>query len=194
MNMRAIGTRRGFTLIEMIVSVALFAVVMLVAGATLLSLVYANRKAQALQSVMNNLNVSLDGIVRSVREGSNYRCGSPVEANGDCSSGGTALYFTPYGSDPTNRAEDWGYLFDNTGSYCGLHRICVSENEGPWIPITAPEVSITNMTFYVVGTVKGGGVQPKVVMIIDGTAGVASTKTTSNFNIQATATQRKLNL
>ena len=47
---------------------------MLIAGATLLSLVYANRKAEALQSVMNNLNISLDNMVRNVRMGSNYRC------------------------------------------------------------------------------------------------------------------------
>ena len=41
----------GFTLVEMIVAVALFAVVMLISVAALLSLVDANRKAQALQSV-----------------------------------------------------------------------------------------------------------------------------------------------
>ena len=37
-----------------------------IAGATLLSLVYANRKAEALLSVINNLNVSLDGMVRAI--------------------------------------------------------------------------------------------------------------------------------
>jgi prepilin-type N-terminal cleavage/methylation domain-containing protein len=184
---------RGFTLIEMIVSVALFAVVMLIAGATLLSLVYANRKAQALQSVMNNLNVSLDGIVRGARMGSNYRCGSSVEpvapANGDCANGGTSIYFTPYGADPANRSEDWGYVYNPT-----TQRLYVSENDGPLVPITAPEVSITSMTFYVVGTTPRDNVQPKIVMTVKGTAGTDNSKTITSFNIQATAVQRQLDL
>ena len=67
---RRLAADSGFTLVEMIVAVALFAVVMLISVAALLALVDANRKAQALQSVMNNLNIALDGMVRSVRMGS----------------------------------------------------------------------------------------------------------------------------
>src|SRR3989338_1985894 len=79
------NTARGFTLVEMIVSVALFATVMLVSVGALLSLMGANRKAQALQSVMNNLNVALDGMVRSIRMGSNYHCGAGTfSATQDC--------------------------------------------------------------------------------------------------------------
>src|SRR5882672_10508798 len=63
---------RGFTLVEMIVAVALFAIVMLVCVGALLALVGANKKVHALQSVMNNLNVTLDGMVRQIRMGSNY--------------------------------------------------------------------------------------------------------------------------
>ena len=76
---------RGFTLIEMIVSVGLFAIVMLVCVGALLSLVNANRKAQALQSVMNNLNIALDGIVRNAREGSDYDGSAACSGNSDSS-------------------------------------------------------------------------------------------------------------
>src|SRR5438552_13144631 len=87
---------RGFTLVEMIVAVALFAVVMLVSVGALLSLVGASRKAQALQSVMNNLNISLDGMVRSIRMGSEYdgsqSCsGNTTSAPKDCT-GGTPIF------------------------------------------------------------------------------------------------------
>ena len=67
---------RGFSLIEMIVAVALFAVVMLVAVGALLALVDANRKARALESVMNNLNITLDSMVRAMRMGSAFNCNS----------------------------------------------------------------------------------------------------------------------
>jgi len=196
MNMRT-QKKRGFTLIEMMVAVALFAIVMLVAGATLISLVYANRKAQALQSVMNNLNISLDEMVRGIREGQNYRCGGEASSYGDCTQGNAVLYFTPFGSSPDNRpADDWGYAFDSAGTYCGKGRLCESEKGGPWIPITSPEVQIQSMVFYVVGTKPasmGGTQQPKVVFTVKGQAGAqASTQTT--FSIQATAVQRLLNL
>ena len=193
----ALGTSKGFTLIEMIVSVALFAIVMLIAGATLLSLVYANRKAEALQSVINNLNVSLDGMVRSIREGQNYRCGGESSAYGDCTAGGSIIYFTPFGSTPDDQSSnDWAYAFDSTGSYCGKDRICESEYGGSWVPITSPEVQIQSLIFYVVGTnpaSNGGTQQPKVIFTIKGQAG-AQVKTVSTFDIQATAVQRVLNL
>ncbi|HTR18709.1 MAG TPA: type II secretion system protein [Candidatus Paceibacterota bacterium] len=188
---------KGFTLIEMMVSVALFAIVFLVAGATLLSLVYANRKAQALQSVMNNLNVSLDQMVRSMREGQNYRCGGEAASYGDCTGGGALLYFTPFGSSPDDLpADDWAYVYDSGGTYCGQGRLCEKEKGGPWIPITSPEVQIQSMVFYVVGTQpasSGGTQQPKVIFTIKGQAG-AQTSTKTTFDIQATAVQRLLNL
>lgn len=190
-------TQRGFTLIEMMVSVALFAIVMLIAGATLLSLVYANRKAQALQSVINNLNVSLDGMVRNMREGSNYRCGGEGASYGDCTSGGSLIYFTPFGSPADDQpADDWGYVFDSTGSYCGKDRICESEHGDAWIPITSSQVQIQSLVFYVVGTrpaSEGGTEQPKVVFTLKGQAGTQA-NTISTFDIQATAVQRELNL
>src|SRR3989338_9484397 len=88
----------GFTLIEMIVSIALFAVVMTVAVGALLSLTGANKKAQALQSVMNNLNISVDSMVRNIRMGRDYECvggtstGTDTDT-ADCPSGRTEILF-----------------------------------------------------------------------------------------------------
>src|ERR1044072_4174389 len=90
--------QRGFTLVEMIVAVGLFAVVMVVCVTALLSLVEANRKAQALQSVMNNLNIAIDGMVRGVRMGSDYHCGygGTYAVPADCALGDTLLAFQPF--------------------------------------------------------------------------------------------------
>jgi len=187
---------RGFTLVEMMVAVALFAVVMLISVGTLLALVGANRKAQALQSVMNNLNIALDGMVRSVRMGSNYHCGSGTySATQDCQNGGSVLAFEAFAGNPTNSLDQWIYAFDATGTICGKNRLCKSEDSGGhFLAITAPEVSIDSMVFYVVGTVRGDDVQPKVVIELRGTAGALKNKTHTSFNIQATAVQRLLDL
>jgi prepilin-type N-terminal cleavage/methylation domain-containing protein len=185
----------GFTLVEMIVAVALFAIVMVVCVGALLSLVNANRKAQALQSVMNNLNIALDGIVRNARMGSNYDGSVNCSGNGnsspkDCTSGSTTFSFEPYG----NKSSDppWVYTFAKDSN--GVGRIYKSENGATAIPITAPEVSIEGMEFYVVGTMPGDTTQPKVVIVIKGTAGVHGSSAQTTFHIQATAVQRILDL
>ena len=69
---------KGFTLIEMMVAVSLFTVVMLVSVGSLLALIDASKRAQGIQSVMNNLNVALDGMVRALRMGQKYEVSNGV--------------------------------------------------------------------------------------------------------------------
>lgn len=197
-----IHDERGFTLVEMIVAVALFAIVMLVSVGALLSLTAANRKAQALQSVMNNLNIALDGMVRSIRMGTMYHgaggdapCGnSDYTVPADCPNGGTVFAFEPFGGDPSKLDDQkWVYSYDSNAG-----RIYKSEKSGisdTFIPVTAPEITITDMKFYVVGTARDGDTtQPKVVITVSGTAGAANVKTRTSFSLQATAVQRVLDL
>lgn len=184
---------RGFSLIEMIVAVGLFAVIMVVAISALLALVNANRKARALESVMNNLNITLDGMVRAVRMGTTYHCGSTAVPDtdtddGDCPAGSSTFSFAPYGSDPDVQGTRWAYTFSNG-------QLFKSEEGGPsGIAVTAPEVDIEDMRFYVVGTERRDTTQPKVVIVVKGTAGSEKLNTSTTFYIQATAVQRALDL
>ncbi len=183
---QATGASRGFTLVEMIVSVALFSIVMLVSVTALLALIDANRKARTLQSVVNNLNVALDGMVRSLRMGSNYRCGGtdPItDGPASCPDGATVISFVDRVGDVVI------YQWDSVA-----HRIQVSTDGGPYSYLTAPEVDITEMKFYVVGTTPSDFIQPKVVMVIKGTANAHNIKTRTTFSIQSTAVQRILDL
>ena len=182
---------KGFTLVEMIVAVGLFSVVMLVSVGALLSLVSASRKTQALHAVMNNLNIALDSIVRSVRMGSNYHCGGgSYTTTQDCQSGDILLAFESFGGDSSDPQDQWVYYYDSA-----TKRIYKSEDSGTnSFAITAPSVTIDSLTFYVVGTEIGNTTQPKVVISIKGTAGASQVKTRSEFHIQATAVQRVLDL
>jgi type II secretory pathway pseudopilin PulG len=176
----------GFSLVEMIVAVGLFTIVMLIAVSALLALIDANRKARTLQSVVNNLNVALDGMVRALRMGVNYQCGGIDPINGgpaSCDDGNTYMSFIAFDGDVVI------YEWDES-----VHRVRMSKGGSAPAYLTAPEVDITEMRFYVVGTTPGDGSQPKVVIVMKGTAGAGSTKTRTTFSIQSTAVQRILDI
>ncbi|MCA9359669.1 prepilin-type N-terminal cleavage/methylation domain-containing protein [Candidatus Kaiserbacteria bacterium] len=67
-------SQKGFTLIEMIVSLGVFSVVITIAVGALLGLISANEQLQAEQSVMTNLSFALDSMTREIRTGTNYFC------------------------------------------------------------------------------------------------------------------------
>ena len=181
--------KQGFTLIEMMVSVALFAIVVTIGTGSLLSIINGNKKAEALSSVISNVNFALESMVRDIRTGTNYECGGGT----NCQTGGTSITFNSGINNGTVT-----YTFDGKGHItrsisCGLNLppACVPENSEN---ISSNEVNITNLTFYVSGALPGSAdnTQPKVLIIIQGTAG--KSKAAAPFNIETLVSQRTLDL
>ena len=110
-------SNRGFTLIEMLVSVAIFSVVMVVALGALLSLSEANRRAELLSQATNNFNSSIDSMARAIRTGSQYHCGTgTLTAVQDCASThGTQFAFLPSGATLSSQVVVYKY---NSGAGC----------------------------------------------------------------------------
>ncbi|PIR86264.1 hypothetical protein COU13_01895 [Candidatus Kaiserbacteria bacterium CG10_big_fil_rev_8_21_14_0_10_43_70] len=195
MKNRRTNIKRGFSLIEMMVAVALFAIVMVISTGALLALIDATRKAQALQSVMNNLNIALDGMVRGIRMGNTYHCGNlgTISDPRDCQNGNTFFAFESFGGNTSTISDQLIYNFTTDSN--GIGRVYKSVNGGStWFAITAPEVEIEDLNFYVTGTTVGDDSQPKVVITVRGTAGAEKAKTKTTFSIQATAAQRVLDI
>jgi len=185
------------------VAVSIFAIVMLVGVGALLSLVQANDRAQAINSVMNNLNAALEDMSRSIRVGTSYHCEtspfppSPLSlltTPKDCSSGGGLLLaFEPSGAGSSDPREV--YRLNGTQLERSL------DGGTTWVAITAPEVSIDKFSFYVTGSCSSSGaggactadqLQPRVLMSIQGSAQVPGGRTT--FNVQASVVQRLLDI
>lgn len=173
--------RKGFTLVEMLVSVAIFTFVMLIATASIFTIVNANKKAESLKSVMDNLNFALESMTRNIRTGSAYNCSSA--SGGDCLAGGTAFYFTSSQESGSPVVE---YYLSNGQ---------IMENEpytSGWtpLPITAAEIHISTLEFYLIGSAARDGLQPRVIMSVIGSAGTSTTAT--QFRIQTTLSQRQI--
>jgi prepilin-type N-terminal cleavage/methylation domain-containing protein len=188
---------RAFTLIEMMVAVSIFAIVMLVGTGALLSLVEANSRAQAINSVINNLNAAVEDMSRTLRVGSVYHCetsSTPPPATTlatakDCASGGGLLLAFESSTGDTNDVNDQ-VVYRLNGTQ--LERSLASGANGTFVSMTAPEVTIEEMSFYVIGAARGDGIQPRVLMHIKGSAKVPGGTTT--FNVQASVVQRLLDI
>jgi prepilin-type N-terminal cleavage/methylation domain-containing protein len=95
----------GFTLIEMIVSLGVFAIVVTTAVGALLVLISTNQQLQAEQSVMTNLSFALDTMTREMRTGYNYYC----QTESSYSASGSSNIFVDgnnHESFLTNRTQD----------------------------------------------------------------------------------------
>lgn len=187
-NKNKIG-KKGFSIIELIVSIGLFTVVTLVAVGALLSIVGVNRKAQSFASVMNNLNFAVESMSKLMRVGTNYHCGpgGDIGSPRDCSSPSSYIAFERAGGDENNSNDQIIYRLNGT-------QIEKSINGGAtFVGVTAPEVKITEdigLRFYVAGSEASDGKQPKIIIIVRGTMGL-SEKIKTDFNLQTTVSQRQ---
>lgn len=72
---------KGFTLIEALVSLGLFSIVVVAASGVILSIINSNKKNQAISSVVNNLNYSIESMVRDIKTGYGYQCGNILDTS-----------------------------------------------------------------------------------------------------------------
>jgi len=192
---RLTHTQNGFTLIELMVSVMIFSFVMLIAVGSLLSMIDANRKAQSLKSVVNNLSFALDSMGRTLREGSNYHCGgAPYTATSDCAAAGdTIIALERFGGSSSSAGDQTVYCL-GSGGVCttsGTSLLRSTDGGSTFLPITASEVVIEKLRFYVVGSARNESpkIQPKVVMVVQGYTGT-NQRVRTDIKLQTTITPR----
>ena len=201
--------KKGFTLIEVMVSVSLFAMVMVLSLGAIMSIIDGNKKAQAINAVANNLNFAVESMVRDIKTGYAYTCdinnnnpslpdwtsasssniGSGQNGCTDSNKNVTALSLI---STITGEKRSVRYaLLPDPGTGKGRIYKTNSDTEAPF-PVTSPEVDIQQLDFYVDNPVSNEG-QPKVFLVIKGTSTINPTQS-SDFAIQTLISQRNLNL
>lgn len=179
--------KRGYTLIELIVAVGLFALVMLLASGAYLVMIGLNRQAQGIATGVDNLAFALETMTRNIRTGSAYNC----DYVGDCFPG-SKFTFTP--------ADGGASITYALGSQTGSAGLPVGDITVNGAVLTDPSVDIRSLTFYTVGTKNAkspGGddfIQPRVTMIVTGWVLVGPGKPPQSFTIETGATMRGTDL
>ena len=211
---------RGFTLIEMIVSLGIFSMIVTMTVGALLVLISGNQQLQGEQNAMTNLAFAIDSMTRELRTGSNYYCVGQTDYN---LAGGLAIF-----DDNDTTHESVGAFIRNcTGGRVATDRLqgvsffeggnsitgAANErilyfyddvaqtlkrkvgNNAPQ-PIVSSGVIITDAEFFVTGSDRlGGGAnnfeQPTVTIYIEAQQVNEPDKT---YHLQTTVTQRILDL
>ena len=191
----------GFTLIEMMIAFAVFAIIMVISVGSLISLIEANHKAQALKTVVNNLHFALENMSRNIRTGTNYRCSFEGDSN-PVSVTQTRNCATIPGERLVFKTRDGEYMLYELSDGA----IVRSKNGDPavlltqanFIPITAPEVQVETLNFYVDGADNtqespNNTQQPRVLLVVKGWM-QGKSKVVSRFDIQTLVSQRALDI
>ncbi len=201
---------QGFTLIELMVTMAIFISVMTIAVGALFSAQVVNTRLEQTQAILDGVNLATEVIVRDIRYGSNFYCDTAIPfpmttLRKGCiyPSGGTVLIFRPTlaltGS--TNQTLDRvayylsnGVLYKDEYPYGGTMRT---------YQITATDVNIQNLAFYATGLNSTTGTsdyasvsdynQPLITMVISGVT-IPTKKTVQpvTFSVQTSGSSRAL--
>jgi prepilin-type N-terminal cleavage/methylation domain-containing protein len=191
-------SKRGFTLIELMVSIALFSVVITIVSSAYLNLLSLDKQAHATDDISTNLNFVMDTMDRSLRTGNKYYCkpdgGSPNQTN--CS-GYQAISFT----DDQNQFDT--FIYDATNHAIGECVALATANtpclttSGTYEQMTNPNITVNSLSFYVQGVDNSNnsdGVEPQVTFVIKGQINVDSNHPPIQFDIESGATDRVIDI
>jgi len=200
--------KQGFSLVEMLVAIAIFMSIMTVAISSLISIINATKKAQSIKSTIDSVTFALENISRDMRIGSGYECSIDGVAfatkciDGDgYNIGGKAVRYISGSSGHEIR-----YTFNGTED---VSKGVLTKTECPTDIYNCPiaventvdlisqdsNVNITDMTFYVIGADNefaanmADKTQPRVIITASGLISAKGSAGTS-FNLQTNISQR----
>jgi Tfp pilus assembly protein PilW len=210
----------GYLLIEIMVSLAIFALIATASIGAVLSVLSANGKSQAYKSVIDNTSVAVENMSRAIRTGTGYEClsghnipratiytDSTNTRPDNCPSGANGISFLP--QDATDNNDRVEYYFNSSDKAIYRYRQTLDGNT-VGSRVTAPEVTINKAQFFVFGdnyldqlttndpnSTVSATQQPRVFISINGTAAEngatnAQARNTTPFNIQTTVSERSL--
>lgn len=199
----------GFTILEMIVALGVFATVAVLSISSLLSLTNAQKKARTLQSIQDNLRFSMEAIARDLRQGDFFYCGSNLEdfptapspgdlpVTKDCAGGQMVTFVDRNNKVSTYRLGDPSFSYFTTTTSCAVGHLCIekavrdtyAQMPPIFYPVTSRDIEITRFDLYVSGSNRTDQIEPRVTIVVDGVAKVG--KEESEFHLQTTVSSHR---
>jgi prepilin-type N-terminal cleavage/methylation domain-containing protein len=164
---------RGYTLVELIVAVGLFALIMLLASGAYIMMIGLNRQVQGIATGIDNLSFALETMTRDIRTGTAYNCGGIH----DCPLGASTFAFK------NEAGVDVSYSINGTDH-------TLQKTTGVTTSaLTDPSITINSLQFFAFGTLTGDIQQPRVTIIVSG-AVLSPGKPPQPFTVETAATMR----
>lgn len=172
-------TSRGYTLIELMIAIGLFAFVMTLTSGAYLMMIGVTRKTQGIVTGIDNLAFALESMTRTIRTGGDYNCGGL----GDCASGANSFSVL--------NAEGVTVTYALGSQSNGSQTVGTITANG--VPLTSPAINVTTLMFYASGTSSSDALQPHVRISAAGTVSVGPGQT-EPFSVETSATARGIDL
>lgn len=184
-----IGTKdKGFTLIELVVVMAVFLLIIGVAVAILLSVIQQQRRILSQQELLNQVSYAMEHMSKALRM-------AEIDINGFCINEGSSYMLTEKGIRFKNATDngDCEEFYLDLDRDSGKNILKEKKNFGNGAPLISEKFTINSLKFIIVynnlpaTSTQPGLSQPRVVISLDIQSGEASQK------IQTTISMRNLN-
>lgn len=192
---------RGFSLIELIVSLGVFALAALIGVSSLLIMVTAQRKAINIQSAYDNVRYTLEIMSKEIRTGDVYYCGAFFGliadlAPNDCIAGGAGAQAITF-INALGKMISYRY---NT-AVVGGNTIGILERKidaGVYEQVSGNDINIQDIRFFVTGSkpsadeIAAGQIPFHAVITVIAKGSVGVGRSLSQFSLQTSITQRAI--
>lgn len=168
--------QKGFTLVEMLVAIAIFMIVVTTTLGAFLKMVDINKKVQSVRNAMDNANLAMETMMRNIRLGYDYE------------GGGESISFTNQDGVPVT----YSYVSTNAGGNdrTGSLGRCIGKGCNDFIAITSPDINIQSLSFDIEDQSIDDNGQAHVRIFVRGKTLLPKNEHNFDFSFQALATQR----
>lgn len=177
---------KGFSMVELLTSVGLFMVVVVASTSLFLAIVQGNRKAVAIQNILDEGRFVLEIISRDVRTGIEFAPNAlpgPQEQNPFefTNADGNIVCYRFNIADPANKKIE---KVISAVPGCG----------GVVTQVTSSHIQVDHLRFLVNGTIPGDNMQPRITILMGISNKGSRAESVSTINLQNTVSPRVLDL
>jgi prepilin-type N-terminal cleavage/methylation domain-containing protein len=190
-------SKKGFTLIEMMVAVAIFSLVMGTAATLLVSSMKAQRRSLSYQQLADQVSFATEYMSRSARMAKKelfdhtYTCLSSSGANFENPGGDDSrLRFIKFDHEAEADVCQEFYL---DGGQLMEYKRNLATGEEETMPLTSEQLEVNSMTFRLSGETQNDNIQPLFTVFWD-IEGIGKEDEKASLDIQTSISQRNLDI